>query len=122
MKTRGNSSCLCVSVRCLRPHYERHHAILISHIDIVLGEAAGHALLVSHNGTFQTNVQPAYISDVLAQPEHIIWLNLADPPDEDIALLRDEFGFHPLAIEDAIRSHQRPKVDSYDGYYFVVFY
>ena len=37
-------------------------------------------------------------------------------------MLRDEFKFHPLAIEDATRHHERPKVESYDNYYFLVFY
>ncbi len=54
--------------------------------------------------------------------EHLVWLNIADPTEEDAALLRDEFGFHPLAIEDAIQAHQRAKVDIYDTYYFIVFY
>jgi magnesium transporter len=37
-------------------------------------------------------------------------------------MLHEEFEFHPLAIEDATRGAQRPKVDSYGNYYFVVFY
>jgi magnesium transporter len=33
-----------------------------------------------------------------------------------------EFAFHPLAVEDATRRHQRPKLDEYDGYLFMIFY
>lgn len=44
------------------------------------------------------------------------------PRPEDLALLSEEFGFHPLAIEDATHFHERPKIDAYDQYYFLVFY
>ena len=46
-------------------------------------------------------------------PHALVWLDVQDPTDEDVALLRDQFGFHPLAIEDAARAHERPKVDAY---------
>ena len=51
-----------------------------------------------------------------------VWLDLLDPTPDDIEILQNDFGFHPLAIEDATRRPQRPKVDSYGRYYFVVFY
>lgn len=51
-----------------------------------------------------------------------VWLDLVDPSPVDIEILQRDFGFHPLAIEDATRRPQRPKVDSYGHYYFVVFY
>ena len=47
------------------------------------------------------------------KPNTILWLDITDPTPEDQVLLREEFGFHPLAIEDAVRSHERPKVDAY---------
>jgi len=62
------------------------------------------------------------ISDVLANPDNIVWLDIRDPTEQDIALLRHGFGFHPLAVEDVIRAHERPKVDAYGSYYFIVFY
>jgi magnesium transporter len=37
-------------------------------------------------------------------------------------VLAGEFGFHPLAVEDATKQHQRPKIDRYDDFYFMVFY
>jgi magnesium transporter len=49
------------------------------------------------------------------------WLDL-DGVGDASALLRDGFGFHPLAIEDAEHFGQRPKIEDYDGFtYFVVF-
>ena len=39
-----------------------------------------------------------------------LWLDILSPDDADIALLRDGFAFHPLAMEDAIRDEQRAKI------------
>jgi magnesium transporter len=97
-----------------------------------------HTLIVQQGRTFKLDLPLAEISDLLAAPHTVVWLDLQNPDEADVALLADEFGFHPLAIEDAIRSHERPKVDAYaqdegdneaddaargeQGYYFVVFY
>ena len=51
------------------------------------------------------------------------WLDLAGlDQDTATALLRDTFGFHPLAVEDAEHFGQRPKLDSYDDYALLVVY
>ena len=82
-----------------------------------------HRLLICRSdGHFETKLDPSDISEVIKRKDAFVWLDIQDPRDQDIALLRDEFQFHPLAIEDALRPHERPKVDSYDGYYFLVFY
>lgn len=49
------------------------------------------------------------------------WHHITDPSDQDLQFLKDNFRFHPLDIED-IRSktHQRPKIDIYDDYYFLI--
>jgi len=60
------------------------------------------------------------ISDLVSRSENIIWLDGLDPTDSDLDFLADEFGFHPLAIEDYHTAHERPKVDEYPGYYFIV--
>jgi magnesium transporter len=74
------------------------------------------------DGRFTSTIDPADISEILKKRQQFVWLDIQAPEEADIALLRDEFNFHPLAIEDATRHHERPKVDSYDGYYFLVFY
>jgi magnesium transporter len=74
------------------------------------------------DGRFDSKIDPEDISEVIRKKDQFVWLDLQDPQDEDIALLRDEFHFHTLAIEDATRHHERPKIDSYEGYYFIVFY
>lgn len=57
-----------------------------------------------------------------AAPDAVLWVDLSEPSDAELEHLGREFGFHPLAIEDCRNRHQRPKVDEYAGYYFLVLY
>ena len=43
-----------------------------------------------------------------------VWLGLFEPGDEELAQVRDTFGLHELAVEDAQNFHMRPKIESYD--------
>jgi len=49
-----------------------------------------------------------------------IWIGLKDPTDTEFALVNEELKLHPLAVEDAIKGNQRPKLDVYDDTVFVV--
>jgi magnesium transporter len=49
-----------------------------------------------------------------------VWLNLRDPDQEQMTKLEDAFSLHELAVEDAEHAHQRPKLEDYDGHYFIV--
>ncbi|WP_433220228.1 magnesium transporter CorA family protein [Dactylosporangium sp. CS-047395] len=63
------------------------------------------------------------LSDRLAKDEHcVVWLDLYDPDQADLQIVVDEFGLHPLAVEDAITSHQRAKVDRYRSHLFANMY
>jgi len=55
-----------------------------------------------------------------AEPSGFVWVGLHEPTDEEFAGVREAFGLHPLAVEDAINAHQRPKVERYDESLFVV--
>ncbi|WP_338079028.1 magnesium/cobalt transporter CorA [Anoxybacteroides rupiense] len=48
------------------------------------------------------------------------WVDFHEPTDEEAKLLADFFHFHPLAIEDCLEFIQRPKLDFYDQYLFMV--
>jgi magnesium transporter len=61
------------------------------------------------------------IKDHLANDE-FFWLDLTAPSNEEVERLRELFGFHPLALEDALHFGQRPKLDDYQDYVFLVFY
>jgi magnesium transporter len=62
------------------------------------------------------------ISDHLADEGITIWLDLRDPDHQDLAVLSQEFGLHPLAVEDAEHEHQRPKLDRYRTHLFLNVY
>jgi magnesium transporter len=60
------------------------------------------------------------VSDLLAGG--FFWLDLDRPEPEDFEILREAFGFHPLAIEDSEHFDQRAKIDDYDDFVFLVVY
>ena len=48
------------------------------------------------------------------------WIGLYEPSEKEFDSLQREFLLHPLAVEDAIHAHQRPKLDVYEGLVFIV--
>ncbi|MDH6227723.1 magnesium transporter [Streptomyces sp. MJP52] len=49
-----------------------------------------------------------------------VWIGLHKPTEEEFELVTEEFGLHPLAVEDALKAHQRPKLEVYDDSLFMV--
>lgn len=62
------------------------------------------------------------IDGLRAQPDTLVWLDIVSPTAHDLALLRDEFGLHPLAQEDLEKRRQRPKIDTYGAQQMIVTY
>lgn len=60
------------------------------------------------------------ISEVLKKPEGFIWIGLHEPSEKLLRQVQAEFDLHDLAIEDAHRAHQRPKLDRYGDTLFLV--
>ena len=60
------------------------------------------------------------ISDHLEVPGTFVWVALRDPSYDELAVMQEEFGLHELAVEDAMRGNQRPKVEEYGETLFVV--
>jgi len=61
------------------------------------------------------------ISDVLAVDDgSFVWVGLYEPEDALLEKLQEEFGLHDLAIEDAQKAHQRPKIEAYGSSFFIV--
>jgi len=54
--------------------------------------------------------------------DSLLWLDLADTSPDTIDLLRDVFHIHPLALEDAEEWNQRPKVEDYENFVYIVAY
>jgi magnesium transporter len=57
-----------------------------------------------------------------AEPGGVAWIDLLDPSQADLEALARDFPLHPLAIEDALHEHERPKLDRYDGHVFMNVY
>ncbi|MGQ0550694.1 MAG: CorA family divalent cation transporter [Armatimonadota bacterium] len=59
------------------------------------------------------------IGATLCQPDRFVWIGLHEPDEELLKQVQQEFGLHDLAIEDAHRAHQRPKLERYGECIFV---
>jgi magnesium transporter len=65
-------------------------------------------------------VELAHAYDERHEPGKFVWIGLYEPTEEEFDSLRREFELHPLAVEDAIHAHQRPKVEVYEEMVFLV--
>src|ERR671923_2033989 len=68
-----------------------------------------------------TAVDPDRIASDRAS-RHQFWLDLIDPPDDEVDRLGELLGLHPVALEDTREFGQRPKVDVYEDHVLLVFY
>jgi magnesium transporter len=68
------------------------------------------------------DVDPDTIDETLKQSNSFVWLDVDQPTEESMQLLGREFGFHELALEDCLHTHERPKVDQYGSYFFLIAY
>jgi magnesium transporter len=59
-------------------------------------------------------------NEVLKSPDQFVWIGLHEPDEELVRRIQAEFGLHDLAVEDALRAHQRPKIEEYGHSLFVV--
>jgi magnesium transporter len=60
------------------------------------------------------------ISDYVERPECFVWVALRDAQPDELSVMQQEFCLHELAVEDARRGHQRPKIEEYGDSLFVV--
>ncbi|MFJ3928044.1 magnesium/cobalt transporter CorA [Streptomyces sp. NPDC090022] len=67
---------------------------------------------------------PEDFSDALdearASGDAFLWVGMHEPTEKEFEHVSEEFGLHPLAVEDALTAHQRPKLEVYDDSMFVV--
>ncbi|MDQ3705993.1 MAG: magnesium transporter CorA family protein [Chloroflexota bacterium] len=80
------------------------------------------SLLRDENNQFLVVQDIEAISDIVQNRDRLLWLDLERPSLAEFQLVQEEFGLHPLAIEDAMARHPRPKIDQYDHFYLMVFY
>src|SRR3974390_2819007 len=60
------------------------------------------------------------IPEFLPRPNCFVWVALHDPVPAELAEMQRVFGLHPLAVEDALGGHQRPKIEEYGDSLFTV--
>ena len=77
-----------------------------------------HGHLMLDDGSTSEPTRPA-IEQALAGGK-FFWLDLTSDEHDDVSILTDVFHFHPLAVEDAENFGQRPKLDEYDDFFFLV--
>ena len=73
-----------------------------------------------HRGQKLSDIPLSEVRSHLERPDCFVWVALKDPQPDELASLQDEFGLHELAVEDAQKGHQRPKLDEYGASLFVV--
>lgn len=73
-----------------------------------------------HEGEKIADIPVPDISDYIARDNTFVWVALRDPSSEELKVMQEEFGLHELAVEDAMRGNQRPKVEEYGDTLFVV--
>jgi magnesium transporter len=52
--------------------------------------------------------------DAAQEPDDFVWIGLYRPSEEEMDEVAKKLNLHPLAVEDAVRAHQRPKLERYD--------
>ena len=66
------------------------------------------------------DIQPSEIRTYVSRPECFVWVALREPSSAELDAMQEEFGLHPLAVEDARHGHQRPKIEEYGDSLFAV--
>ena len=74
-----------------------------------------------HGQCVSEGFDPARISEHL-DDDMVVWFDLCEPTADDFAVIAEEFGLSPLAVEDALTERQRPKLDHYDDHLFLSLY
>ena len=75
----------------------------------------------SRDGRRQRDISLEEISDALASADTgFVWVGLYAPDEPLLLKMQEEFGLHPLAVEDALKAHQRPKIELYGDSLFLV--
>ncbi|MBC8448832.1 MAG: magnesium/cobalt transporter CorA [Chloroflexi bacterium] len=79
------------------------------------------SLYRAHDGQVRANVRPDQFAAVLQDAHGLLWVDLmGEPPAACAPILHDTFGFHPLAVDDALEETHVPKVDDWGAYIYLV--
>ena len=87
--------------------------------------ASGHELGVVNSAVYAGGRKVADVTIEEAgewskRPGHVVWIGLVEPSDDLLQRVQRQFDLHPLAIEDAAKAHQHPKLEQYGDGIFIV--
>ncbi|WP_320778281.1 magnesium and cobalt transport protein CorA [Streptomyces sp. CRN 30] len=71
--------------------------------------------------TVERDLSPGAAIRQVRRDGGFVWIGLHEPSESEFAGIAADFGLHPLAVEDAVHAHQRPKLERYDDTLFTVF-
>jgi magnesium transporter len=75
---------------------------------------------VYQEGRKLADIDKREISSYVTRPDCFVWVALRDATEAELVEMQEDFGLHPLAVEDARHGHQRPKIEEYGDSLFVV--
>ena len=79
------------------------------------------SIYLSPEGIFKTQLDVDEYAGLLEKPTGLLWVDFeATKPESDEIILQETFGFHPLAIDDALLESHVPKLDDWDEYLYIV--
>jgi magnesium transporter len=84
-------------------------------MDMIVNNAV---YLDGHKSVEPKSLKETY--ELVRGQEGLAWIGLYRPTEEEFTSVAEEFGLHPLAVEDALEAHQRPKLERYGDTLFVV--
>jgi magnesium transporter len=85
-------------------------------VERVIGDCA----VYERGGRRPGRVPLRHAGETAASTDGFVWIGLQQPSEADLAAVAAEFALPALAVEDAVKAHQRPKLELYDGTVFVV--
>lgn len=78
------------------------------------------SLFYSPEKPLRTDIPPQEFPELVKQTSGLLWVDFSGEPPEISAPILQSFGFHPLAIDDALQETHSPKVDDWDDYLYLV--
>jgi len=104
-------------------HGQDPHTVMASALSTVTPTKCQARTRLYRNGQLALEGFPVSdISEYLGDDHAVVWLDLRDPDRADLSVLSREFGLHPVAVEDAVDEHERPKLDRYESHLFLTAY
>ena len=76
--------------------------------------------LSNPDGTVEWGLSPERLRSAMSCEQHLLWVDIEEPTDEEIELLLEVFELHPLTVEDCIMPNVRPKLEDFERYLFIV--